>query len=155
MSEEKDNAGIITHPPVFYVVGLLAAIGLNYIYPLSFGEFELARPLSYIILLIGVVVFILAGMTFGKNKQSPSVHATSVKIYTGGIYAYSRNPIYLAASLFMVFASLYFDNVWILVMLIPIFYIMTSLVIKKEESYLENKFGDQYRDYKKKVRPWI
>ncbi|MBT5072700.1 MAG: isoprenylcysteine carboxylmethyltransferase family protein [Kordiimonadaceae bacterium] len=155
MTEQKDNPGIITHPPVFYIVAVLISIGLNYIYRLSFGRGEMLGNIAILILVIGVVVFIAAGKTFRKNKQSPSVHATPVKIYTGGIYGYSRNPIYLAANMFLISASLYFDNLWMLLMLVPILYIMTNMVIKKEEAYLQQKFGEEYSDYKKKVRRWI
>lgn len=155
MTEQKDNPGIITHPPVFYIVAILISIGLDKLYRLSFGGGEMLENIAIIILVIGLVIFIAAGKTFRKNKQSPSVHATPVKIYTGGIYAYSRNPIYLAANLFLISASLYFDNLWMLIMLVPVLYIMTNLVIKKEEAYLEQKFGEEYTNYKKKVRRWI
>lgn len=155
MTEEKDNPGIITHPPVFYIIAILISVGLDNIYRLSFGGGEMLENIAILIFAVGIVVFIAATKTFAKNKQSPSVHATPVKIYSGGIYGYSRNPIYLGANMFLVSAALYFDNLWMLIMLMPILYIMTNMVIKKEEAYLEQKFGDEYTDYKKKVRRWI
>lgn len=155
MNEKKDNPGIITHPPVFYLIGAALGIGLNKIYDISLMGAEMAQTIAIVIFALSVVIFFMATITFAKNKQNPSVHATPVKIYTKGIYSRSRNPIYLGANMIMISAALYFDNAWLLIMLIPIIYVMTNLVIKKEEIYLENKFGQEYADYKKSVRRWI
>jgi len=90
MTEQKDNPGIITHPPVFYIVAVLISIGLNNIYRLSFGGGKMLENIAIFIFIIGLMIFIAATKTFAKNKQSPSVHSTPVKVYTGGIYGYSR-----------------------------------------------------------------
>ena len=34
-------------------------------------------------------------------------------------------------------------------------YLMTSIIIKPEEAYLERTFGEEYLDYKQRVRRWI
>ncbi|MBT5186739.1 MAG: isoprenylcysteine carboxylmethyltransferase family protein [Kordiimonadaceae bacterium] len=155
MAEEKDNPGIITHPPFFYIIAALIAVGLNRVYELTIPGGEILETIAIVSMSVGIMIFFIAAKTFRKNKQSPSVHATPVKIYTGGMFAHSRNPIYLSANLFLFSAALYFENAWMLLMLLPIIYIMTNLVIKKEEAYLEEKFGQEYLDYKEKVRRWI
>ena len=154
-NEEQDNAGIVTHPPFFYILAGLVGWGINVLYPLSFGMPDLNTPVSITVFVLGLIIFVLSVKTFKENEQSPSVHASQPKVLRTGIYGYSRNPIYVAASLWLVSVSLYFDNVWMLIMLAPLLIFMTSQVIKKEEAYLEGKFGDDYRDYKKKVRRWI
>lgn len=40
-------------------------------------------------------------------------------------------------------------------MQIPVVFLVRKFVIAKEELYLESKFGDEYRNYKLKVRRWI
>jgi protein-S-isoprenylcysteine O-methyltransferase Ste14 len=155
MSEEKDNPGIITHPPVFYIAAVLISIGLNRLYALSLGDYEILETLAIVIASASIIILVMATKLFKDNSQSPSVHATSVKIYTGGVYGYSRNPIYVGATSLLIAAALYFSNGWMLISVLPILYIMTNLVIIKEEVYLEEKFGQEYMDYKKKVRRWI
>lgn len=48
-----------------------------------------------------------------------------------------------------------FGSPWILGLLVPIFAVMNFGVIAREERYLEGKFGDDYRDYKARVRRWL
>ena len=55
----------------------------------------------------------------------------------------------------MVAASFYFDNVWLVIVTVPLIVFMNKMVIEKEEAYLERTFGVEYLDYKKKVRRWI
>lgn len=155
MSDEKDNPGIITHPPFFYIAAALISVGLNRVYAFPLGGGEWMEAIAIFMISVGIVILVMATKTFKDNKQSPSVHATPVKIYTGGVYGYSRNPIYVAATLWLIAAALYFSNGWMLISALPIFYIMTNFVIKKEEVYLEEKFGEEYINYKKNVRRWI
>ena len=155
MSDNNDNAGIITHPPFFYIIAALIAVGIDWLYPLSFGGDGMIKTVAIVLVVVGVLAFIMAGRMFAKNKQSPSVHASQPKIITSGIYGYTRNPIYLIATVWLGAAGLYVDNVWMVLMVIPMIIVINKLVIEKEEAYLESKFGDEYRDYKKKVRRWI
>ena len=155
MSENADNPGIVTHPPVFYIVAILIGLGIDYFMPLSFGFEGMTKTVSLVILILGTIVTVLGFKMFTTDKQSPSVHEPTVAVYQSGIYAYSRNPIYLGVLLWMMAGALFFDKVWIMIMVLPLILWMNKVVIEKEEAYLEEKFGDSYLDYKKKVRRWI
>jgi protein-S-isoprenylcysteine O-methyltransferase Ste14 len=47
-----------------------------------------------------------------------------------------------------------FDNIWWLVTLVPFYIIILYGVVKREEAYLENKFGADNLEYKARVRRW-
>ena len=47
------------------------------------------------------------------------------------------------------------DSIWILGLFIPTLAVMRYGVIVREEHYLENKFGEEYLRYKRRVRRWI
>lgn len=44
---------------------------------------------------------------------------------------------------------------WVVLMLIPAWIVMTTQVIAREEAYLERAFGEEYSSYKASVRRWI
>ncbi|MCP5381316.1 MAG: isoprenylcysteine carboxylmethyltransferase family protein [Kordiimonadaceae bacterium] len=155
MDDHQDNAGIITHPPVFYIIAIILGLILDYIYPLSVGLAGNEKIAAIVLFILGTIIIILGFRIFARNKQSPSVHASVTKVYQSGIYAYSRNPIYLGVALMMLAFGLYLDKLWIIFMMIPLIIILNRLVIEKEEAYLEAKFGEEYIKYKKKVRRWI
>jgi protein-S-isoprenylcysteine O-methyltransferase Ste14 len=67
----------------------------------------------------------------------------------------SRNPIYLAFILFVLGLSVWLNNLWLLVTLVPAFALMALVVIPREERFLERNFNDQYLSYKARVRRWF
>jgi protein-S-isoprenylcysteine O-methyltransferase Ste14 len=72
-----------------------------------------------------------------------------------GPYRFSRNPIYLAFILFVLGLSVWLNNLWLLVTLVPAFGLMAAVVIPREERFLERNFNDQYSSYKAQVRRWL
>ena len=48
-----------------------------------------------------------------------------------------------------------FDSLWIVVTLVPFYFVIRYGVVAREEAYLERKFGDVYRGYKSRVRRWL
>ena len=73
----------------------------------------------------------------------------------GRPYRFSRNPIYLAFSLFQTGLALGVNDAWLLVTLLPASFVMSFVVIPREERYLEACFGDEYERYKASVRRWL
>ncbi|MEK7524100.1 MAG: isoprenylcysteine carboxylmethyltransferase family protein, partial [Patescibacteria group bacterium] len=65
------------------------------------------------------------------------------------------NPIYLSYSIIHIGIALAFANVWMLFSIIPVVATLRVYAIAREEKYLEEKFGEEYRTYKKHVRRWL
>ncbi len=72
-----------------------------------------------------------------------------------GIYRRSRNPLYLAMTLVYLGLAIAAGSAWAIALLIPLLVLMHVGVIFREEGYLEQKFGDAYRQYKSHVRRWL
>jgi protein-S-isoprenylcysteine O-methyltransferase Ste14 len=51
--------------------------------------------------------------------------------------------------------ALAFNTFWLLLMLVPFALVIRYGVVAREESYLERKFGDNYRGYRSRVRRWL
>jgi protein-S-isoprenylcysteine O-methyltransferase Ste14 len=74
---------------------------------------------------------------------------------TGGLYRYTRNPMYLGMVSVLIGAALLFGTLsaWLP---IPVFvWIIHNNFIRVEERFLEGIFGGQYLQYKNKVRRWL
>jgi protein-S-isoprenylcysteine O-methyltransferase Ste14 len=74
---------------------------------------------------------------------------------TGGPYRFTRNPLYL--SLTLIYGGITaLANALPAALLLPVvLQVMRRGVIEREERYLEGKFGDEYLNYKARVRRWI
>jgi protein-S-isoprenylcysteine O-methyltransferase Ste14 len=76
-------------------------------------------------------------------------------IVESGPYRFSRNPIYLAMFIGLVGLAFAFDNLWILIALVPFALVIRYGVVAREEAYLERKFGNRYGGYRSRVRRWL
>lgn len=105
--------------------------------------------------LAGVLLAVSALLAFRRAHTTPNPYGESTAIVAGGPFRYTRNPMYLALTLLytgMAFAL----NAPLTLLLLPLALVaMHHGVIRREENYLEQKFGDEYRQYKARVRRWI
>ncbi len=152
---QNDNAGVITIPPFIHIGFLALAIGLHYVWPIDM----LPAPWQYILPTLLVLIAVYLGKQsvpeFKKTGTTLDVRTPTTAIITSGAYQYTRNPIYLGMAILHIAIGILIDNLWAVLTVIPAMIVMTEGVIKREEKYLEGKFGDSYRNYKSQVRRWL
>ena len=158
--DEPDAMGLGVPPPVVYLGPLLLGLLLGRRFPLPFLPRRSRRILGLPLVGGGVLI---AGWTFRKMKSAdtPIVGEPLVPgkptttLITDGPFRHSRNPGYLAAA--MVYAGIagLANAPWPILLLPVTLLVMRRTAIEREESYLEREFGDEYLDYKGRVRRWI
>ena len=127
------------------------------------GEFVLPKyPLLYVLNLLGVFIIILAPIIFFSSRnafyayeENPLPQSETIKIIKTGIYAYSRNPIYLSFVLFHLGMFLTFENIMYFLCSIGLFFWLNNYVIEEEEKYLKNKFEIEFLRYSESVKKWL
>ena len=150
-----DHPNVIAPPPAIYAVPLTTGILLQTLFPMNL------LPLvgAYV---SGGLSFILAGIlavsAFRMMRQSGTNVAPNqptITIVTDGPYRFSRNPIYISLTLVYCSISLVANALWPMLMLPIVLILIDRGVIAREERYLEDKFGEEYMQYKARVRRWI
>jgi protein-S-isoprenylcysteine O-methyltransferase Ste14 len=101
------------------------------------------------------VVFAAAVRTFRRAGTPVPGNQPTTAIVREGPFRYSRNPIYLAFSLFQLGLALWVNSPWLMLTLAPAVVLMSLVVIPREERYLERKFPGEYQAYKASVRRWL
>lgn len=127
------------------------------------GEFIIPKySLLYPINLIGILgliislVFFISGFSIFKSySENPVPTSSSVRLIKTGIFAYTRNPIYLSFVLFHLSMFLVFENVMYLLTAIGQAIWIHNYIIKFEEEYLLGKFTDEYKQYMNAVSRWL
>jgi protein-S-isoprenylcysteine O-methyltransferase Ste14 len=104
---------------------------------------------------LGVALAVWAIVTIRKAGTQFDVYKPTTAIVEDGPYLFTRNPIYLGMFLGQIGVAIGFDNLWVLAMLVPFYFVIRHGVVAREESYLERKFGTIYRSYKSRVRRWL
>ena len=123
--------------------------------PLPFLPGTLAAPLGAPLVVLAVALFSYSVVKFrAAGTPVPARKPTTVIVRTGP-YRFSRNPIYLAFSVFQLGIAVWVNSVWLLATLVGAVALIHHVVIRREEQYLERKFAAQYLDYKASVRRWL
>jgi protein-S-isoprenylcysteine O-methyltransferase Ste14 len=107
------------------------------------------------LLALGVVVTTLAVRACRGAGTNVATVEPAVALVTDGIYARSRNPMYVALVLLFAGVGALANSGWLALLLALYVGMLRVGVIAREERYLERKFGDPYRDYKARVRRWL
>jgi protein-S-isoprenylcysteine O-methyltransferase Ste14 len=76
-------------------------------------------------------------------------------LVTNGPYRFTRNPMYLGMLLLYTAVACWLEFVWPLLLSPVLVWLLGAQVIKREERYLERKYGDEYRRYQMQVRRWL
>jgi protein-S-isoprenylcysteine O-methyltransferase Ste14 len=98
----------------------------------------------------GMVSFVRARTTMNPTKPS----ATS-SLVTGGIFRFTRNPMYLSLVLYLLAWAVYLSS-WLGFLFLPVFVLyINQFQIKPEERALSSLFGAEYASYKATVRRWL
>ena len=147
------NLGL-ARPPIIYLIAILVGLVLHFAWPIRFVP-SLARPFGALIAVFAVTLFIWSIRTFRSAGTPVPGNQPTTTIVKIGPYRFSRNPIYLAFSLFQTGIALAVNDAWVLVTLLPALSVMSFVVIPREERYLEARFGEEYAAYKASVRRWL
>ncbi len=150
-----DYPGVLAPPPVIALVILFAGIAAGLIKSLHFINGNARYITGAALLAVSLAIGLTAFLKMKRAGTNVDVRKPATKVLTDGIYAYSRNPMYVGIIILLVAISVLLNNLWIIIF-IPIFVaIVRKGVIEREEFYLEQKFGAEYTDYKKRVRRWL
>jgi protein-S-isoprenylcysteine O-methyltransferase Ste14 len=104
----------------------------------------------------GIVLATLAIRTFHQARTNIEPWKPALTLVTTGIYGCVRNPMYTAIVTFIGRLAIALGSDWTVVLLVPTALILHFGVVKREERYLEEKFGESYRSYMSRVpRYWF
>jgi len=155
MIEHNDHAGVKIPPPLLVLIHILAAFLLNWLLPLHLISMKYFQWVGYSLCILGLGAAFSAISQFRKMNTTVNPHGSVSVIVVSGPYRFSRNPIYLGFVLVLIGLPLALNNYWGVVLSPLLVVFMTRLVIQHEETYLEGKFGDEYKRYKSRVRRWL
>lgn len=156
--KSRDHAGVFVPPPLLFVIPILVAAMLHSRrpWPIVDGPLIVLALAGVFIAAIGIAIGLASVYSFRRAHTTilPAGRPTTA-IVESGPYRFTRNPMYVAMSCAYIGLSLLLNNVWAVLFLPVVVGVVDLFVIRREERYLADKFGEPYREYCARVRRWL
>lgn len=125
----------------------------------SFGYYDFVGRKYLVLVLLGIALFVgvfaIIQFFMEKTTINPKNLEKVSRLVTSGLYAYSRNPMYVALLLVLLGFGLWLGNFFNSIIAIGFVYYMNYFQILPEEDVLFIRFDEEYRVYCSKVRRWL
>lgn len=139
----------LDYPPVWLAAFVLLSI---YTGP---GWGHVATTLGWTLIASGLVLTLAAAAEFRKHRTTIVPHQTPESLVTTGVYAQSRNPIYLADMLILAGVAIWTGSIPGILSLPVLFLVLERRFILPEEARMAEKFGEEFEAYTRATRRWF
>jgi protein-S-isoprenylcysteine O-methyltransferase Ste14 len=155
MSEAPDHPGVIALPPVMYGVAFAIVLVLRWLWPLPIAATAAPFWSGIAVLTLGGALALWGQHVMRRAGTNVNPREPATALVTSGPFRRSRNPLYVALTLLYAGLTLAVNTLWGFAVLAPLLVLMHLGVVRREERYLEAKFGDEYRRYRETVRRYL
>ena len=152
----EDSHVKVVPAPVIFLIFFVFGLALNWILPLPIlTNLLVVRVAGLLVVGVGFFVGGIAVVEMRRVHTSPNPHKPVTTLVEAGVFRYSRNPVYLAMFVIYIGIAICINVLWLIFLFPVLLWSIKNCVVKPEEDYLERRFNDVYREYKKRVRRWI
>ena len=157
IQSKQGGARVTVPPPLVFLAAVITGVLVD--------RFVLRWPVSGgAVVRIAVVALSLGGALalavpairlFRKTGQDPKPWQPTPELVFDGPYRFTRNPMYVAMTLLTIGLGAAADTLWTIPLAFAALGVVHVLVVRREERYLEAKFGEPYLRYKARVRRYL
>lgn len=149
---------VVVPPPPLFALALAGGMWLNRAVPLPAAPRAVAAiALGVGWLVVGVAGLLMASATllFALRRTTIVPHRHASTLIVVGPYRFTRNPMYVGLAAICVGAALVANTSWPLLLVLAPLWLLHAKTIPFEEDAMERAFGDDYREYCRRVRRWL
>jgi protein-S-isoprenylcysteine O-methyltransferase Ste14 len=152
------NPPIRPVPPAVLLLFILTGLALNWIIPLGPPISSVPREsvvVGLVIVACAIGIAIQAAREMARVKTAILPGQAASALVTAGVFNRCRNPIYLSFLLILLGTGIAISNPWMILLVPLLLFYLQERVIKREEGYLSQRFGEDYLAYRRKTRRWF
>jgi protein-S-isoprenylcysteine O-methyltransferase Ste14 len=160
MSEPGRGPGVPYPPPLIFATAFLVAWLLDryvvHLWPeLTIGVAGTVRVLGWVLVVAGLAFAYWGIATFLRRRTAVYPNRDASTLVIEGPYRFTRNPMYSGMAVAYIGGACIVSSLWPILLLPVALMALVRFVIAREERYLTEAFGDQYLEYRRRVRRWI
>lgn len=142
-------------PPTLFLIGVGLMFGLHWLWPIARWLSFPANVLGLLPLIGGLGLALQGSRKFDGVGTNIKTFAEPDKFVTDGIFAFSRNPMYLGMVGALLGTAILLGTLAPLLIALLFFLVTDRWYIAFEEEMMAKKFGIRYRTYQTQVRRWL
>ena len=145
-------------PSALFLITFFSGLFPSWIQPWHFTLYmneTVVRSTGVILLIVSLILNILAHRMFKSYFTPHAPFSTPTVLIESGVFAWSRNPVYLALVLSQCGLGFIFDSVWLLPSSLILWITLHYLIVAVEEKVLESLFKERYIHYQHHTRRWF
>ena len=154
-NDERDNPGTRIPPPLIYLLPLAAGLVPERRSHVAFLPRSVSRTIGWPLIGGGLLVSRWMLRTMHNADAPVRTDKPVPRLTTDGPFRYTRNPGYLSLAMIYSGIAVLRQALWAILLLPLVLFVIQREVIGCEERYLERTFGEEYLDYKTRVRRWV
>lgn len=157
MSESVPAQGADVHvpPPLVYAGTLAAAWAVDRLVRWRMPDSRWRSGVGWGLVAAGQALGAAGAATFRRHQTTVIPGRPATTMVSTGPYVYTRNPMYLGLSVAYAGGSLVLGTWWAVVALPGVVAYIDRNVIRREEAYLRERFGDEYQQFSAHTRRWV
>jgi protein-S-isoprenylcysteine O-methyltransferase Ste14 len=151
-----DKTDFLIPPFAFFYFYTVFAHAFNFpaVSRQEFFQSELIAWVGVLLCTAGLLLLLWSLISFGQSFRVGIDMEHPDKLITSGVFAFSRNPIYVAFASILLGQFLIFPN-WILLVYLGAGIWLFHRQVLREEDYLKQHYGSEYLEYCNQVRRYV
>ena len=145
-------------PVTLFILSFALGITATVCVPLLIHDYlppQLGHIIGTSMLLLSAVVTLAAYRSFKTGHTPYHPYSRPKTLITTGVYALSRNPIYLSLVTAHAALGLISGSLWLIVSALVLLLMLDRTVVADEEEILKHRFPRSYPSYRSKTRRWL
>ena len=144
-------------PPIVGAIAAALMLGVAWVAPALTLSLPWRLPIAVVIAVAGLALGLVAVGHFRRARTTvdPLNPGKASALVAGGIYRFTRNPMYLGMATLLLAWAVYLSNVAALAGLALFVAYMNRFQIEPEERALKARFGEEFEAYCRRVRRWL
>jgi protein-S-isoprenylcysteine O-methyltransferase Ste14 len=142
------------YPPILAGALLMGTLVLHFILPeeRTVGWYQV---FGLLVVAAGFGMSCYAAAIFQARETTKNPYGKPTVLVAQAPYTWTRNPMYLGVAAVLFGLAIFFASIAMLLAPAVFFAVIDRMVIPQEEQKMEQLFGNDYADYKNRVRRWI
>lgn len=142
-------------PPLFFLAALFFGYSLDRVIRWHLPNWAINSYLAVFFAALAVLIITSALWVFRRHNTTVIPYRKARTLLTSGPFRYSRNPLYLSFALLHIACALAQHSPGMLLTLPFAVWAIQHHVITQEEQALAALFGEQWQQYRRRVRRWL